>query len=88
MLVFIDESGDPGFKMDRGSSPVFAAVMVVFDDKAAALHADAVIEDALRDLRAFPEFKFNKCDDRRRDGFSSGWRDATSVLALSLSARS
>jgi hypothetical protein len=30
MLVFIDESGDPGFKLDGGSSPVFVAAMVIF----------------------------------------------------------
>ena len=32
MLVFIDESGDAGFKLDRGSTNVFAVAMVVFDD--------------------------------------------------------
>jgi hypothetical protein len=69
MLVFIDESGDPGFKVDRGSSPVFAAAMVVFPDRAAALHTDRVIAQALDELRAYPEFKFNRCSDERRDAF-------------------
>ena len=69
MLVFIDESGDAGFKLDRGSSPVFAAAMVVFNSTEAALHTDNVIEQALDDLRARPEFKFNKCSDARRDAF-------------------
>lgn len=32
MLVYIDESGDAGFKVDQGSSPVFVAGMVIFDD--------------------------------------------------------
>ena len=31
MLVYIDESGDAGFRVDRGSSPVFVAAMVIFD---------------------------------------------------------
>jgi uncharacterized protein DUF3800 len=69
MLVFIDESGDPGFKLDRGSTPIFAAAMVVFDDKAAAVHAEGVIRQALVDLRAYPEFKFNRSRDELRDGF-------------------
>jgi hypothetical protein len=30
VLVFIDESGDPGFKLERGSSPVFVVAMVIF----------------------------------------------------------
>lgn len=69
MFVFIDESGDPGFKVDRGSTPIFAAAMVVFDDRAAALHTEGVIKDALARLRAYPEFKFNKSSDGVRDGF-------------------
>ena len=32
MLVFIDESGDPGFKIEKGSSPVFVTAMVIFDE--------------------------------------------------------
>ena len=71
MLVFIDESGDPGFKVDRGSTPVFAAAMVVFETTEAASHADACIEKALADLRAYPEFKFNRSRDEVRDGFFS-----------------
>jgi hypothetical protein len=40
MLVFIDESGDPGFKLDSGSSPVFVAAMVIFADRNAARATD------------------------------------------------
>ena len=29
MLVFIDDSGDPGFKLDRGSTPVFVIACVI-----------------------------------------------------------
>ena len=36
MLVFIDESGDPGFKVDKGSTLVFAVAMVIITDGAAA----------------------------------------------------
>lgn len=69
MLVFIDESGDPGFKVDRGSTPIFAAAMVVFETREDAAATDAIIEQALRDLRAYPEFKFNKSSHGRRDEF-------------------
>ncbi|MCC6927314.1 DUF3800 domain-containing protein [Novosphingobium sp.] len=75
MFVFIDESGDPGFKLDRGSTPIFAAAMVVFESKEAAQHADAVIRQALVDLRAAPEFKFNKSRDQVRDGFFAAVAD-------------
>ena len=44
MLVFIDESGDPGFKLGRGSSPVFVVAMVVFDDRMEADLVDREIE--------------------------------------------
>lgn len=69
MLVFIDESGDPGFKLDRGSTPIFAAAMVIFDDKAHAAHAEATIRATLEAEKAYPEFKFNKCRDGLRDAF-------------------
>ena len=36
MLVFIDESGDPGFKVEKGSTPVFAVAMVIFANGHAA----------------------------------------------------
>lgn len=32
MLVFIDDSGDPGFKIEKGSSSVFVIALVIFDD--------------------------------------------------------
>ncbi len=69
MLVFIDESGDPGFEMSRGSSPVFSVAMVIFNDGADALKTEVLIRAALIDLRAMPEFRFNKCSNGVRDGF-------------------
>ena len=69
MLVFIDESGDPGFKVDRGSAPIFAAAMVIFDDREAARQTELIIKQAMADLKVAPEFKFNKSRDAVRDGF-------------------
>ena len=69
MLVFIDESGDAGFKLDRGSTAVFAVAMVIFED-----HAQArLLSDALATLRLkWPgahEYKFSKASADLRDEF-------------------
>jgi hypothetical protein len=71
MLVFIDESGDPGFKVERGASPIFAAAMVIFETKEAASITQRAIEnsDALNIHKG--EFKFNKCSNDVRDAFFS-----------------
>jgi hypothetical protein len=69
MLVFIDESGDPGFLVEQGSTPVFVVAMVIFEDGAAARATEAVIRDAMAALRVRPEFKFNKSSHAVRDGF-------------------
>ena len=67
MLVFIDESGDPGFKLDKGASRIFAAAMVIFETKEAAAITQRAIEesDARRIYKG--EFKFNKCSHAVRD---------------------
>lgn len=69
MLVFIDESGDPGFKISEGSSPLFAAVMVIFGDSDAARQTERAIREAQTRLRVKPEFKFTKASDPVREGF-------------------
>ena len=69
MLVFIDESGDAGFKLDKGSTPIFVMAMVIFatpDD--AAQTAAAIDASEARRLHK-PEFKFSKCSDDIRDAF-------------------
>lgn len=69
MLVFIDESGDPGFKVEKGSSPVFVLSMVIFDTQDDAHAATAAIKAAMVAERVRSEWKFNKCDNDRRDAF-------------------
>ncbi len=69
MLVFIDESGDPGFKVTKGSTSHFVLAMVIFRDHQAAVQASAAIQEAKVALRVKTEFKFNKCCDNVRDGF-------------------
>jgi hypothetical protein len=69
MLVFIDESGDPGFKVAAGSSPIFALGMVIFDDHDEAARTQALVARTRVRLGVKPEFKFNKCRSDLRDQF-------------------
>lgn len=69
MLVFIDESGDSGFKLDRGSTPVFGVALAAFASAKEAQRTDAIIRDAREQLRVKPEFKFSKAHPNVRDGF-------------------
>lgn len=69
MLVLIDESGDAGFKLARGSTSHFVVAMVIFDDFKEAEKASLIIETARIALRIKPEFKFNKCSAQVKDGF-------------------
>ena len=69
MLVLIDESGDAGFKIAKGSTPYFVVAMVIFRDFKDAEAAGKTIEAAKTSLRIKPEFKFSKCSTQVRDGF-------------------
>lgn len=69
MLVFIDESGDPGFKVSKGSSPVFVVAMVAFKDVDQSLAARDAIDAVSDRLRVPTEFKFSKCRPEIRDAF-------------------
>lgn len=62
MLVFIDDSGDPGFKIEKGSSLVFVIACVIFSDELEAEKTALAIKELRRELK-FPdsiEFKFSK----------------------------
>ncbi len=69
MLVFIDESGDPGFKLSKGSSQLFAAAMVIFATAQAAELTAVAIDGLAKRLRIKPEFKFSSCKVDVRDEF-------------------
>src|SRR6056297_1396380 len=62
MLVFIDDSGDPGFKIDKGSTAIFVISAVIFDDNLEAEKTAVAIKEARRKLGFSDsmEFKFNK----------------------------
>jgi len=71
MIVFIDDSGDAGFKLDRGSSRFFVIVLVIFDDELEAEKTAVAIKELRRDL-GFPEnveFKFFKSKNVTREKF-------------------
>ena len=61
MIVFIDESGDPGFSFEKGSSKVFVIVCIVFQDELDAEKAAVAIKELRRTLKFSDktEFKFN-----------------------------
>lgn len=71
MLVFIDDSGDPGFKLDKGSSAFFVISLIIFDDELEAEKTAVAIKDLRRELK-FPddlEFRFFKSSQFVREKF-------------------
>lgn len=71
MLVFIDDSGDAGFKLDKGSTPFFVIACIIFDDDLEALKVKVAIKEVRRKLK-FPdlvEFKFFKSKSITRNKF-------------------
>lgn len=71
MLVFIDESGDPGWKLQQGSSRFFCIALVVFEDAEDALACDQRIDLLRHELgwKANDEFHFKGNSDRVRRTF-------------------
>ena len=71
MLVFIDDSGDPGFKLDSGSSRFFVIACIVFDDNLDAEETALKIKRLRKSLkwRDEHEFKFNKATKQVRIEF-------------------
>lgn len=71
MLIFIDDSGDPGFKLDRGSTTHFVIAMVIFDDELEAEKTAVGIKEFKRKIKFDDsvEFKFSKTRDKIRKEF-------------------
>ncbi len=71
MLVFIDESGDPGLKLESGSSPYFVVALVSFNDHDEAAAVDQRIHLLRRELRLHEqfEFRFNHLKQELREAF-------------------
>ena len=71
MLIFIDDSGDPGFKIHKGSSTIFVIALVMFDDELEAEKTSLSIKELRRKLKVSDmyEFKFNKTNRKFRNSF-------------------
>lgn len=61
-LIFIDDSGDPGFKLGQGSSSHFVIACVIFDDPLDAEETALIIKKYKKEINWSNEreFKFNK----------------------------
>lgn len=73
MLVYLDESGDPGLKIVQGSSRYFVVTLAVFQDEEETTAIDQRLNLLRRELHLNPhfEFKFNKCNKELRLAFLS-----------------
>ena len=71
MLVFIDESGDSGLKIEGGSSRFFTVGLVVFEDYEEANACDKRIEFLAKEIgwASVSEFHFKKNSDTVRKAF-------------------
>jgi hypothetical protein len=70
-LVFIDDSGDAGFKLGKGSSEFFVISAVIFNDSLEAEKTAIAIKELRRKLfrRDDVEFKFHKSKKSVRKSF-------------------
>jgi len=66
MLAFIDESGDPGRRIEKGSSPYFTVAVVTFDENEAAEACDARIDLLRSELRLPSSFEFHFTHNSKR----------------------
>jgi hypothetical protein len=66
--IFIDESGDPGFKIKEGSSQFFIVALVIFDDDKQVVAAREKLEQLKTkwDKAKGFEFKFTKLNKSHR----------------------
>jgi len=63
MLVFVDESGDAGMKLEAGSSPFFVVTAVLFEDHEEADGCDRRIDEIRRQLGLKSHKEFHFADD-------------------------
>ena len=68
-MVCIDESGCPGFKLTKGSTPYFVVAMVIFKDFLQAETASKAIAELRQTLSVNSEFKFSKTHPTVKDKF-------------------
>jgi len=57
MLVFLDDSGDPGFKVAKGSTRCFVIALVIFDDELEAEKCAVALKECRRALGLSDDFE-------------------------------
>lgn len=70
-LIFIDDSGDPGFKLNRGSSKYFVIVAILFENEFSAERASLALRQFKKSLgwTEKREFKHNKSSNELKSKF-------------------
>lgn len=70
-LIFIDDSGDPGFKLEKGASGLFVVACVIFSDTIEAELVSASIKALKRDSgwKQEREYKFHKTTEDQKKAF-------------------
>ncbi len=63
MLVFIDESGDTGLKIEEGSSRYFIISLIIFEDDDEATACDQRIQLLKKESGLLPDFQFHFFDN-------------------------
>ncbi|HVC95107.1 MAG TPA: hypothetical protein VND64_15530 [Pirellulales bacterium] len=91
MLVFLDESGDPGMNVERGASELFVVALVTFKGPAEAQRCDDAIAKHRRSIGVPSgfEFHFSQNSRRQREALLSAISDCdfqTHVFALNKKA--
>ena len=66
MLVFVDESGDAGMKLGDGSSDLFVATAVLFEDHDEASRCYERIDGIRAELKLSPHYEFHSSQSEKR----------------------
>jgi len=68
MKIYIDESGDPGFKIEEGSSRFFVVALIIFEDPAEESRARTALVNLKKEWQKKDnfEFKFSKMSINER----------------------
>ncbi len=66
MFVFLDEAGDTGLKIERGSSRIFTIAMVIFSDGEEMQKCDRSIHELRIELKKENAFEFHFHDNSKR----------------------
>ena len=70
-LIFIDDSGDPGFKFDRGSSRYFVIACIIFNSRQDSEFASQTLSTLKQEMdwNQAREFKFHRANDYQKHLF-------------------